>query len=54
VRTDRTVMTDLGAQWSLSATHSIRLEYNAVRNASSTRMYDNTFEQWSVILRSVW
>jgi hypothetical protein len=54
VRTDRTVMTDLGAQWSLSATHSIRLEYNAVRNASSTRLYDNTFEQWSVILRSVW
>ena len=53
-RTDHAVMTDLAAQWSLSATHFIRLEYNAVRNASSTRLYDNNFEQFSVTLRSVW
>jgi hypothetical protein len=53
-RADHTVMTDLAAQWPLSASQSIRLEYNAVRNASSTRLYDNAFEQWSVTLRSTW
>lgn len=53
-RADNTVLTDLAAQWALSARHSIRLEYNAMRNVSSTRLYDNDFEQWSVILRSTW
>lgn len=53
-RTDHAVMTDLAAQWPLSATHFIRLEYNAVRNASTTRLYDNNYEQLSVTLRSTW
>ena len=54
VRTDHTVMTDLGAQWPLSDKHAIRVEYNQTRNTSSTRLFDNRYEQLSVTFRSVW
>jgi len=53
-RIDRTSMTDVSAQWPLSARHALRFEYNAVRNASNTRLYDSSFEQYSVSLRSTW
>jgi hypothetical protein len=54
VRQDRTHMADIAAQWPLSAARSVRLEYNQVRNASSTHLYDNLYQQLSVTLRTVW
>ena len=54
VRADHTVMTDLAAQWPLSDKHAIRVEYNQTRNTSSTRLFDNSYEQLSVTFRSTW
>ena len=53
-RADHTVMTDIAAQWPVAANRSVRVEYNEVRNTSNTRLYDNTFQQLSVTLRSSW
>jgi hypothetical protein len=53
-RADNTVMTDLAAQWPLSANQSVRVEINQSRNASNTRLYDNSFLQWSITLRTEW
>lgn len=54
VRADNTAMTDLSAQWPLSAKHSIRVEYNYMNNTSNTHLYDNTHQQLSVSWRTAW
>jgi hypothetical protein len=51
-REDRTAMLDLAVQWPLSTDQSLRLEFNETQNASSTRLYDNLYRQFSMTLRS--
>lgn len=50
-RDDRTTLLDLSAQWPLSSRQSLRVELNDVRNASSTRLYENHYRKISVALR---
>ena len=47
-REDRTRMLDLSAQWPLSPDRAIRVELNQTLNASNTRLYENTYHQFSV------
>lgn len=52
IREDHTAMLDLALQWPLSADRSVRFEFNEAHNTSTTRLYDNTYRQFSVTLRS--
>ncbi len=51
-RQDRTSMLDLAAEWPLTGSISLRIEVNDVRNESTTRLYENHYQQIAAALRT--
>lgn len=53
-RTDRAVGLDLSVEHEFSPRHTLRLEYNHVRNHSNIELYENQNQQMAIKLRSSW
>ncbi len=51
VRLDRGTNIDVMAEWPLSPSQSVSVQFNNIRNASSTRLYNNHYQQLGVALR---
>jgi hypothetical protein len=54
VRVDRAVGIELGAELELSPKHTLRFEYSEVRSASTIGLYDNTYQQITIKMRTAW
>ena len=54
VRIDRALGIELAIERELSPNHTLRVEYNEVRNYSTIRLYDNQYQQFAIKLRSTW
>lgn len=50
-RYDKTSMADVAAEWELSPVRTLRAEFNETRNASNSRLYENTYHQLVVTVR---
>lgn len=53
-RQDQTRMLDIGVELPVGPEQTLRLEFNDVRNVSSTRLYANHYQQWLMALRTSW
>ena len=47
-------MLDIGVELPVGPEQTLRLEFNDVRNVSSTRLYANHYQQWLMALRTSW
>ena len=54
VRVDRAVGIELGAELELSPKHTLRFEYSEVRSASTIGLYDNSYQQITIKMRTAW
>ncbi len=54
LRVDRAVGIELAAEHELSNRTTVRIEYNEVRSVSSIALYDNSFQQFGIKLRTTW
>ena len=54
LRMDRAIGIELAAEHELSHRTTVRIEYSEVRNVSSIALYDNSFQQFGVKLRTTW